>query len=52
VWSAFRKDLPWQQEPETRPEVPYGLVAYRFLKSAPARRFYPGGPAMPTTEAH
>ena len=51
VWSAFRKDLPWQQEPETRPEVPYGLVAYRFLKSAPARQFYPGGPAMPTTEA-
>jgi histidine ammonia-lyase len=52
IWTAFRKSLPWQQEPESRPEVPYGLVAYQFLKSTPAHRFYPGGPAMPTTEPH
>src|SRR5580693_2747157 len=32
VWTAFRKQLPWQQEPEKRPEVPYGIVAYSFLK--------------------
>jgi histidine ammonia-lyase len=50
VWSAFRKQLPWQQDPETRPEVPYGLVAYDFLKANPARAFYPAGPTMPTTD--
>ena len=47
VWTAFRKELPWQEDPEKRPEVPYGMVAYRFLKSNPASTFYPGGPPMP-----
>ncbi len=47
VWTAFRKELPWQEEPEKRPEVPYGMIAYRFLKSNPASTFYPGGPPMP-----
>jgi histidine ammonia-lyase len=47
VWTAFRKVLPWQQEPEARPQVPYGLVAYNFLESTPAATFYPAGPAMP-----
>jgi histidine ammonia-lyase len=51
VWSAFRKQLPWQQDPETRPEVPYGLVAYDFLKANPARAFYPAGPLMPATDS-
>jgi histidine ammonia-lyase len=50
VWTAFRKVLPWQQDPETRPEIPYGIVAYTFLKSTPAGTFYPGGPVMPTTD--
>jgi histidine ammonia-lyase len=49
AWTAFRKVLPWQQEPQTRPEVPYGLVAYNFLKSTPATTFYPGGPVMPAS---
>jgi len=26
VWTAFRKVLPWQQEPQLRPEIPYGLL--------------------------
>lgn len=47
AWSAFRRVLPWQQAPETRPQVPYGIVAYTFLKSTPASTFYPAGPAMP-----
>lgn len=51
AWIAFRKVLPWQQDPETRPEVPYGLVAYTFLKSTPATTFYPAGPAMPAGES-
>ncbi len=50
VWTAFRKVLPWQQDPETRPEVPYGLVAVNFLKSTPATTFYPAGPPMPATD--
>jgi len=52
AWTAFRKVLPWQQDPESRPQVPYGIVAYQFLKSTPATTFYPAGPAMPTTEDH
>jgi histidine ammonia-lyase len=51
AWTAFRRVLPWQQDPETRPEVPYGIVAYKFLKSTPAGAFYPAGPAMPVTDA-
>jgi histidine ammonia-lyase len=47
TWTAFRKALPWQQDPETRPEIPYGIIAYNFLKSTPAATFYPAGPAMP-----
>jgi histidine ammonia-lyase len=47
VWTAFRKVLPWQQDPETRPSLPYGIIAYDFLKSTPASEFYPQGPAMP-----
>jgi histidine ammonia-lyase len=51
AWTAFRKILPWQQDPETRPEMPYGIVAYNFVKSTPAATFYPSGPGMPTTDA-
>jgi histidine ammonia-lyase len=47
VWTAFRKVLPWQQDPKLRPQVPYGTVAYNFLKSNPATTFFPGGPVMP-----
>jgi histidine ammonia-lyase len=50
VWTAFRKVLPWQQDPETRPEIPYGLIAVNFLKSTPAATFYPAGPPMPATD--
>jgi histidine ammonia-lyase len=50
IWTSLRKVLPWQQEPETRPEVPYGLVAYSFLKSTAATTFYAAGPAMPASE--
>jgi len=50
AWSAFRKVLPWQQEVDSRPDLPYGAVAYRFLKQTPASRFYAAGPAMPATD--
>ncbi len=52
TWTAFRRILPWQQDPETRPQVPYGIVAYKFLKSTPASVFYPAGPPMPAAEGH
>jgi len=51
AWSAFRKVLPWQQEVDSRPDLPYGVVAYRFLKDTPASRFYAAGPAMPSTDS-
>lgn len=50
VWRAFRKSLPWQQEVDSRPDVPYGAVAYRFLKQTPASSFYAAGDPMPATD--
>ena len=50
AWRAFRKVLPWQEDEDSRPDVPYGAVAYRFLKRTPASSFYRGGPAMPSTD--
>ena len=50
AWIAFRKVVPWQQEPSTRPQIPYGIVSYSFLKSTPASIFY-AGPTMPATAA-
>jgi histidine ammonia-lyase len=47
VWTAFREVLPWQQDPTLRPQVPYGTVAYNFLKSNPATTFFSTGPVMP-----
>jgi histidine ammonia-lyase len=51
IWTAFRKVMPWQQTVDTRPEIPYSIVAYDFLKSTPASRFYASGPTMPATES-
>jgi histidine ammonia-lyase len=50
AWAAFRKLLPWQQEVDSRPDVPYGALAYNFLKQTSAANFYAAGPAMPATE--
>ncbi len=50
VWQAFRKVLPWQKDVDQRPDVPYGAVAYHFLEQTPAETFYPGGPAMPSSD--
>ena len=50
AWSAFRKVLPWQQEVDSRPDIPYGAVAYHFLVQTPASTFYSGGPDMPATD--
>jgi histidine ammonia-lyase len=51
VWTAFRKVIPWQQAPESRVEVPYGELAYQFIKSNAATTFFPDGPPMPTTDS-
>jgi hypothetical protein len=50
VWNAFRKEVPFQQDIESRPNLPFSLVAYDFLKSTTPETFYPAGPAMPTTD--
>ena len=49
VWTAFRKVLPWQEEPAARPEIPYGIIAHRFIQSTPATKFYTTSPAMPAS---
>jgi hypothetical protein len=36
-------------DPEDRPEVPYGIIAQRFIQSMSATAFYATGPAMPAT---
>jgi histidine ammonia-lyase len=50
VWNAFRKQVPWQQEPDSRPDVPFAAIAYEFLKQTPASTFYSAGPPMPQTD--
>ena len=46
VWQAFRRELPWQMKLEDRPDVPYGVTAYEFLKTHRAGA-YAGSPPMP-----
>ena len=41
VWQAFRQVVPWQMEPDDRPEVPPGALAYSFMKSSSPAAFYP-----------
>jgi len=50
VWTAFRKVVPFQQDIEARPNLPFSVVAYDFLKSNAPSSFYPAGPAMPATD--
>lgn len=49
AWVAFRKVLPWQEDPADRPEIPYGIIAQRFIESTPTTTFYSTSPAMPAT---
>jgi histidine ammonia-lyase len=46
AWQAFRQKLPWQMPLDQRPDVPYGVIAYEFLKSLPASTFA-SNPPMP-----
>jgi histidine ammonia-lyase len=50
AWNAFRQVLPWQEEPDSRPDLPYGAVAYHFLEQTRASTFYAAGPPMPATD--
>ncbi len=49
AWEAFRRQQPWQQEPADREDLPFGIVADRFMRAHPAATFTPAGPPMPTT---
>jgi histidine ammonia-lyase len=49
AWSALRKELPWQETPDDRVDLPYGVIAYRFMLANPARSFFSAGPPMPAT---
>jgi histidine ammonia-lyase len=43
AWNAFRKVVPFEQDPVQRPEKPVGTIVSSFLKSNPAGLFYPSG---------
>jgi histidine ammonia-lyase len=47
AWTAFRKIVPFQQDPASRPAQPIGRIAYAFLKDNLASMFYAAGPKMP-----
>jgi histidine ammonia-lyase len=51
VWTGLRKVLPWQQAADERVDLPYGVIAYRFMLDNPATSFFNGGPPMPATSA-
>jgi histidine ammonia-lyase len=46
AWQDFRKKLPFFMNLADRPDVPYGVTAYDFLKSTPAAT-YVKAPPMP-----
>jgi histidine ammonia-lyase len=50
AWAAFRKLVPFQQDPQTRPEQPMELVATTFLRDNPAALFCPTSAAPPEGE--
>jgi histidine ammonia-lyase len=43
AWRAFRKEVPFQQDPAQRPEETLGAIVSGFLKANPASTFYPSG---------
>lgn len=45
--AAFRRVVPWQQAPDSRPNVPPSSFAYAFLQGTPASSFYPKANAEP-----
>ena len=50
VWTSLRKALPWRQEPSQRADLPFGVIAYDFMKANPASGFVKASvPAMPAT---
>jgi histidine ammonia-lyase len=49
AWAAFRKIVPWQQDIDQRPDLPFSVQAYGFLKANSAEAFYRAGPPMPKT---
>ena len=56
AWQAFRKELPFLQEPGERPDLPYAVTAYHFLKATPASRFVvapplPAGATVPVADS-
>jgi hypothetical protein len=39
AWQAFRTVVPWQQNPDDRPNVVPGELAYGFMRGNPAAQF-------------
>jgi histidine ammonia-lyase len=49
AWQALRKDIPFQMDPDARPDAPLGVITYDFMKAHPATSFMLATPPMPTT---
>jgi len=50
AWEAFRKVIPWKQDPANASPTPPAIAAYDFLKGTPAAGFIGPGQAMPADE--
>jgi histidine ammonia-lyase len=47
AWTSLRQVLLWQQPADERPDLPYGVIAYRFMLSHPAHEFLPASAPPP-----
>jgi histidine ammonia-lyase len=52
AWKAFRKLVPFQQDPGSRPDMPIASVAAQFLNDSPAAAFYPSVTPLPAPEEY
>jgi histidine ammonia-lyase len=41
AWTAFRQAVPWQQQPQARPQQPIGNIVHAFMTAHPAAEFQP-----------
>ena len=46
AWQAFRKVVPFEQDPAQRPQQTLGAIVSEFLELHPASTFYPSGAAQ------
>ncbi len=50
AWQAVREVVPWQMDPDERPDVPPGVLVYGLMKERAASEFMPAIADMPEGE--